>query len=145
MISTKFAFQWALSPRLRVFAAISSRLTSQAAEAVPNIDSETLNDGKPLPFDRIPGPRGKLTTAVNFYRHSEGFRKFHKLTLKLFKEYGPIFKEDVTEKTPVVHIMEPEDFETVYRAEGKYPKRTNVDFVVKYNQSRGLPIGMALL
>ena len=143
MAATKFAFKGALSSRLRLFAPVSLRLISQRAEAIPSIHLQTPVDEQHLSFDEIPGPQGRLSTAVAFYRQSEGFRKFHKLMVKLFDEYGPIFKEQVTEKTPVVHVMEPKDFETVFRAEGKYPKRTPLPFLEEYNRRRGMPPGLA--
>ena len=142
MAAAKFAFKGAFSSRLRLFLPVSLRLISQRAEAIPSIHLQTPVDEKPLSLDEIPGPQGRLSTAIAFYRQSEGFRKLHKLMEKLFDEYGPIFKEDVTEKTPVVHVMEPKDFETVFRAEGKYPKRTPLDFVEEYNRRRGLPPGL---
>ena len=64
-------------------------------------------------------------------------QKFYKIPKKLFKVYGPIFKQYVTDKRPCVHIMEPTDFETVYRAEGKYPRRPPIDFFVKLRKRRG--------
>ena len=145
MAATKFAFKGALSSRLRIFAPVSLRLISQRTEAIPGIHLQTPIDEKHLPFDEIPGPQGKLSTAVAFYRQSEGFRKFHKLMEKLFDEYGPIFKEQVTEKTPVVHVMEPKDFETVYRAEGKYPRRMQMYFLEEYNRRRGIPPRLSTL
>ena len=143
MAAAKFAFKEAFSSRLRLFLPVSSRLISQRAEAIPSIHLQTPVDDKPLSIDEIPGPQGRLSTAVAFYRQSEGFRKFHKLMEKLFDEYGPIFKEDVTEKTPVVHVMEPKDFETVFRAEGKYPRRMQMYFLDEYNRRRGLPPALA--
>ena len=143
MAAVKFAFKDAFSSRLRLFVPASLRLISQRAEAISSIHLQTQGDEKPLSFDEIPGPQGRLSTAVAFYRQSEGFRKQHKLMEKLFDDYGPIFKEQVTEKTPVVHAMEPNDFETVFRAEGKYPKRTPLDFVEEYSRRRSLPPGLA--
>ena len=43
---------------------------------------------------------------------------------------------------PCVHIMEPTDFETVYRAEGKYPGRITLDFFVKFRKRRGEPMDL---
>ena len=137
MTATKLAFKGALSSRLRPFAPVSLRLISQRAEAIPSIHLQRPLDEKHLPFDKIPGPQGRPSTAVAFYRQSEGFRKFHKLVVKLFDEYCPIFKEHVTEKTPVVHIMEPKDFETVFRAEGKFPRRIELYFLEEYGRRRG--------
>ena len=48
--------------------------------------------------------------------------------MRLFNEYGPIFKEHVLQKTSVVHVMEPDDFEKVYRAEGKISQERHLGF-----------------
>ena len=40
---------------------------------------------------------------------------------RLFKYYGPIFKETVMGKTEV-YIKRPTDVEAVFKAEGRYPK-----------------------
>jgi len=124
----------------------------QRAEAIPSVrandrfvGSIDVDEPAVLSFDEIPGPQGRLRTALAFYRQSEGFRKQHKLSEKLFSKYGPIFKENVTEKTSVVHIMEPKDFETVFRAEGKFPKRTPLDFLEEYRRRRGMSPGLESL
>ena len=145
MAAMKFAFKGTLSSRLRPFAAVPLCLISQRAEAIPSIHLQTPVDEKHLSFDEIPGPHGRLSTAVAFYRQSEGFRKFHKLMVKLFGEYGPILTEHVTETTPVVHVMEPKDFEIVFRTEGKYPKRIQLYFLEEYNRRRGLAPRLATL
>ncbi|KAJ7377645.1 hypothetical protein OS493_027723 [Desmophyllum pertusum] len=86
-------------------------------------------------------PRGRFATAVQFYRQSDGFTKIHKLAQQLFKDYGPIYKENVSDKTPVVHIMEPADIETVFRAEGKYPHRPPLDGMIKHREKKGQFLG----
>ena len=108
-------------------------------------DDEGPQVDEPLPFDQIPGPQGRYATAIEFYRQSDGFAKSYKIPEKLFKVYGPIFKQYVTDKTPVVHVIEPTDFETVYRAEGKYPRRSPLDFFVKFRKRRGEPMDMVNL
>lgn len=107
-------------------------------------DREEQSD-EPLPFDQIPGPHGRYTRALEFYRQSDGFAKFYKVPEKLFKVYGPIFKQYVTDKTPVVHVMEPVDVQTVYRAEGKYPNRPPLDFFIEYRKRNAQPIDLVNL
>ena len=119
---------------------VKQRSTSE----VKDHDYEPQVD-EPLPFDQIPGPKGRYATAIEFYRQSDGFAKFYKIPEKLFKVYGPIYKQYVTDKTPVVHIMEPTDFETVYRAEGKYPRRPSIDFFVKLRKRRGEPMDLVII
>ncbi|KAL9959272.1 hypothetical protein ACROYT_G032582 [Oculina patagonica] len=142
MLAAKFASKRVSPTHLHLFSPISSfgQVRFQRAEvAQPRSTSEFIDD-EPLPFDQIPGPRGRYAAAVEFYRQSDGFSKFYKLKEKLFKVYGPILKEDVTDKTPTVHIMEPADFETVYRAEGKYPGRgVAVEALNIYRKRKGQP------
>ena len=130
--------------RLPLFCRIASVVQVQFQRAG---QVQARYDHEPLPFDQIPGPQGRYATAYKFYRLSDGFAKFYKIPEKLFKVYGPIFKEYVTEtdKTPVVHVMEPADFETVCRAEGKYPIRTPLDFLVELRKRRGKPMDLVNL
>ena len=145
MFAAKFANRPSFT-RLPLFCPVSFfvQVRFQRAEAT----SEVIDHGdepqidEPLPFDQIPGPQGRYATAVEFYRQSDGFTKFYKIPEKLFKVYGPIFKQYVTDKTPVVHIMEPTDFETVYRGEGKYPSRPPFDFLIKLRERRGEPMDL---
>ena len=149
MLAAKFSLKRVSTTHLHLFSPISTFIQArfQRAEvAQPRTTSEFI-DEEPLPFDQIPGPRGnKFATAVQFYRQSDGFTRFYKLVKNLFEDYGPIFKENVTENTPVVHIMEPADFETVYRAEGKYPDRAAVLEVLTKSRTRiGQPVDLVNL
>ena len=75
------------------------------------------------PFEEIPGPSSGLWNMLDFYNKTKSFTKGHEYFERLFAEYGPIFKENVMLKTSTVHVIDPGDFERVYRAEGKYPRR----------------------
>ncbi len=102
MFAAKFALKRVSPTRLHVFSPISSfvQVRFQRAEVAQPRSTSDFIDEEPLPFDQIPGPRGRFPTVIEFYRQSDGFSKFYKLMQKLFKVYGPIFKEDVTNKTP---------------------------------------------
>ena len=54
---------------------------------------------------------------------TEGFTKAYKITERLFHGLGPIYKD-------------PDDFEKVFRAEGKYPRRLMFDFIVEHRKQR---------
>ena len=139
-----------LLPLYRPFSSFSqvrcqrTEVRERSTSEVIDHDDEPQID-EPLPFDQIPGPQGRYATAIQFYRQSDGFAKFYKIPEKLFKVYGPIFKQYVTDRTPVVHIMEPTDFETVYRAEGKYPSRPPLDFLIDLRKRRGEPMDLSNL
>ena len=119
----------------------SQRAQEAQSKLASEIPSEILED-EPLPFDQIPGPQGRYAPAVEFYRQSDGFEKFYKIPEKLFKDYGPIFKQYVTDKTPVIHVMEPTDFEAVFRAEGKYPSRPPLECLTKHYKRKAQPDNM---
>lgn len=73
-------------------------------------------------FEDMPGPKRGVMSFVEFYRKSESLTKGYKLSEALFAKYGPVYKENYGGETQV-HISDPDDFETVLRAEGKYPRR----------------------
>ena len=70
----------------------------------------------------MPGPKRGVMSFVEFYRKSESLTKGYKLSGALFAKYGPVYKENYGGETQVL-ISDPDDFETVLRAEGKYPRR----------------------
>lgn len=143
MIAMAFAFVRAPCVRLRSFYPISSfaKVHFQRAEAAEKI-SPSETEVEPLPFNEIPGPQGKYVPAIEFHRVSEGFTKTYKLTDKLFNQYGPIFKQSVTDRSPVVHVMDPVDIQTVFRAEGKYPYRPPIDALVEVRRRKGMFLGI---
>ena len=88
------------------------------------------------PFEEIPGPRKSLSSIVEFYRKTKGFTKPYKIHDVMFAKYGPIYKEELLGR-PMVHLMDPNDFEKVFRAEGKYPKRPNLfDHMTEHRRRR---------
>lgn len=60
--------------------------------------------------------------------------KLHEANIDKFKCYGPILKEEYEWRKPVVHLMRPEDFEQVFRAQGIYPHRPVNEFVCHYRR-----------
>ncbi|CAH3175360.1 unnamed protein product [Porites evermanni] len=68
---------------------------------------------------------------------TEGFTKPFKFLERLFDELGPIYKEDFTMRpSTTVHVIDPEDFEKTFRAEGKYPQRPILDFHLEHRRRR---------
>ena len=96
-------------------------------------------------FEDIPEPNGwKLMYDLS--TKTEHFAKGYKLFERLFEELGPICKESVllSPKT-TVHVIEPEDIENVFRAEGKYPRRLQLDIWLEYRKRRNYFSGLILL
>ncbi|XP_067047710.1 cytochrome P450 27C1-like isoform X2 [Acropora muricata] len=123
--------------------------STQAASQEANFDlgdsTEIEDYGEVRPFDDIPGPKRSLQNLIAFYRRSEGLTKSYKNSEALFKEYGPIFKSNFTEDMVMVHILDPDDYKRVFRAEGKYPRRPLLDFWVEHRKRRNYFPGLVLL
>ncbi|GFY47387.1 ecdysone 20-monooxygenase, partial [Trichonephila inaurata madagascariensis] len=53
-----------------------------------------------------------------------------------YRRYGPIVREEFEWGKPVVHLFDPDDFEKVFRYQGRYPIRRISDFLVHYRRNR---------
>ena len=93
-------------------------------------------------FSKIPGPRG-LPWFGSVIQHIMNAKSIQHVCTqkKLFEQYGPIFKETVMGKTHV-YIQSPVDLEAVFKAEGKFPKRsTDVMLTLKeYLRTRNVMV-----
>ena len=122
---------------------------SQKTQAIALESREDLGDSAKVhdrirSFEKIPGPKTGLKFMVDSYGKTEGFTKAYKLSEIMFAEHGPIYKESMILGKPVVHITDPEDFEKVFRAEGKYPRRLPIDIWIEYRKRRKLFNGLFL-
>ena len=107
---------------------------SQRTEA-KHIQSPETFDGV-RSFEEIPEPRG-WKFMYDLCTKTEGFTKAYKITERLFHDLGPVYKEDLMFRpTMTVHVKDPDDFEKVFRAEGKYPRRLILDFFVEHRKRR---------
>ena len=118
-------------------------LSSLTTEVVPLQRQDTFDDGV-RPFEDIPEVN-RWKFIYNLCTKTEGFTKFFKETARLFDEHGPIYKDDFM-FTPfkTVHVIDPEDFAKVYRAEGKYPRRAMLDFWIEHRRRRNHFSGMII-
>lgn len=97
-----------------------------------------------LPFSSIPRPKGfpLVGNMTDYGPKNGGTEKLVFTHQRYFKQLGPIFLESIFGRT-MLHVMDPEDFQTVYRCEGKHPNRPFVDPWVAYRDEkryhRGLP------
>ena len=105
------------------------------------VKREIFDDPKPAksaevearPFRDIPSPDFGLTSIIKHFKKTEGFTKIYKLTNRLFTEHGPIFRDDILfGGQPAVHTIDPDDFEKVFRSEGRYPRRPPIDIWIAY-------------
>lgn len=94
-------------------------------------------------FEEMPGPEGLpyFGDVINYLKTSSSEFKEQMAALKSnFEKYGPVFKRTVMGKT-IVCIKDPKDVETVFKADGKYPRRPDEIFkpVKLYFKSRKKP------
>lgn len=90
-----------------------------------------------IAFEQMPGPRGFPLLGTIPYHFPGG--KFHGLqhnevTDMCQKEYGTIYKETILTGFTLVHVFDPNDIETVFRADGKYPQREAFHTLAHFNK-----------
>ena len=148
MYSSSIALRRSLLHRKQNLKALVAVWRSQKTQAITRESHEDLGDSANVhdarPFEDIPGPKSGLKAMVDFYGKTEGFTKVYKLNDILFAEHGPIYKENMIMGMPAVHVIDPEDFKKVFRAEGKYPRRPPVDIWSEYRKRRNLTTGVFL-
>ena len=144
MFSSSIALRRNLLSRTQHLKPLTAYWRSQRTEASRLEMSHETSDGV-RSFEDIPGPNG-LKFMMDLLTKSEGFTKAYKLYKRLFEEHGPIYKETLTMKPAVtVHVIDPEDFEKVFRAEGKYPRRPVIDIWLEHRKRRKYFPGIAQL
>lgn len=92
------------------------------------------------PFADIPGPKS-LPFIGTLYKYLPiigpySFDKLHINGLKKLNKYGPIVKEEIVPGVNIVWLFKPEDIETMFRYEGKYPQRRSHLALEKYRLDR---------
>lgn len=119
----------------RLFA--SSRASLPLDDARHDKKVEMLTELKSAPsLQHLPGPKPSfpfIGTGWQYFRWSRyNLYKLHEANLDKYRRYGPIVKEEYQWRRPVVHLFKPEDFETVFRHQGKYPLRPVSEFLKHY-------------
>ena len=118
------------------------------------VSSAATNNPEPLlqrsepakPFSEIPSKKGLpiLGTLLDFTSKDVRY-KMHKVTRKRFEELGMIFREKVSPSFPeMVVIGDPRDVETVFRSEGKWPHRPNIEIWEEARKELSIPLGLLL-
>ncbi|KAJ8299736.1 hypothetical protein KUTeg_023796 [Tegillarca granosa] len=117
----------------------SQRNNASVAGAIPldALDTGVSTQEKNIPFEQMPGPKGFPLLGTIPYHFPGG--KFHGLqhnevTDMCQKEYGTIYKETILPGFTLVHLFDPNDIETVFRADGKYPMREAFHTLAHFNK-----------
>ncbi|KAG7523036.1 cholesterol side-chain cleavage enzyme, mitochondrial [Solea senegalensis] len=94
-------------------------------------------------FNEIPGLwKNGVANLYNFWK-LDGFRNLHRIMSQNFKTYGPIYREKIGYYESV-NIINPEDAAIVFRAEGHYPRRLQVEPWTAYREYRNRKCGVLL-
>ena len=143
MLSTSTVCRRNVLQRKQYFKPLTLYWRSQRTEARALDSQETFHGVRA--FEDIPEPNS-FKFMYDLCTKTERFTKGFKVTERLFEELGPVYKERWT-LTPLtsVHVIEPEDIEKVFRAEGKYPRRPIIDVWLEYRKRRNYFPGLVLV
>ncbi|KAM3870379.1 cholesterol side-chain cleavage enzyme, mitochondrial-like [Diretmus argenteus] len=95
------------------------------------------------PFNEIPGLwKNGVANLYNFWK-LDGFKNLHHIMVQNFNTFGPIYREKVGNYESV-NIINPEDAAILFKAEGYYPKRLNIEAWTAYRDFRNRKYGVLL-
>lgn len=96
----------------------------------------------PKPFHEIPGPKPSLPFIGTSWQYSRWGRynlyQLHDASADKYHRYGDLMKEEYQWRKPVVHAFNPEDFQVIFRNQGRCPVRPPNEFVCKYRTEHPL-------
>ena len=141
MLPQRIAFRRNPQVRKQYLKPLTNLWRSQRTKA-KEIESPGTFDGV-RSFQEIPEPKG-WKFMYDLCTKTEGFTRIYKITERLFHDLGPIYKEDLMFRPNItVHVKDPDDFEKILRAEGKFPRRPLFDFLVEHRKRRKYFPGIA--
>ncbi|CAL1595834.1 unnamed protein product [Knipowitschia caucasica] len=95
------------------------------------------------PFSEIPGLwKNSVANLYNFWKQ-DGFKNLHRIMVQNFNTFGPIYREKIGYYDSV-NIIKPEDAAVLFKAEGHYPRRLNVEPWTAYRDYRNRKYGVLL-
>ena len=98
------------------------------------------------PYSEIPLKKGwpLLSTALEYGKPEFRYKR-HKLMMRRVEELGRIFRERSTMTIPErVVVVDPAAVETVFRADGKLPRRLNIKVWEDAKRHEGVSFGLLL-
>ncbi|XP_075233158.1 cytochrome P450 302a1, mitochondrial-like isoform X2 [Lycorma delicatula] len=103
-------------------------------------DDKDTSQSYVKPFNEIPGPKS-LPVVGTLWQYLPYIGEYQldnlaKNGLLKLREYGPVVREDILPGVSIIWVYTPEDIETVYRCEGRYPERRSHLALKKYRLDR---------
>ena len=143
------------SPSLSFRVSQLSALTTTACSvrclsASSSVQVELGNDSKPKPnpkpYSAIPGPLKLpyIGTVWNFVLPWNWGKPLLSLQMERAKKYGKIYREHVPFFGDVVFLLDPNDAQKFFRAQGKYPKRVPFDMWKEAREEMQIDVGLLL-
>ena len=125
------------------------RQLSQPAEQGSNsVDHDAQRPkAPPRPYKDMPGPKGYPFIGSALDYAGKNMDKMHVVLRNRYDKYGPIYREKLFPGMPEqVVIFDPDDVETVFRADGEWPNRPEGGEVFKkVRKEAGLDPGILQL
>ena len=113
----------------------SASVTLETSSSSTTAASESV-----IPFHEIPGPKG-LPIIGNLWRYlpvvgEYDMERLDEIGRLNYKRYGPIVRENVFGKFNIVHLFDPNDMQSLFRAEGRWPERRSHRALGQYRRER---------
>ncbi|XP_077539311.1 ecdysone 20-monooxygenase-like [Haemaphysalis longicornis] len=116
--------------------------TQQPGSAAAKAQELRRAEVYPKPFHKIPGPKPSLPFIGTSWQYSKWGRynlyQLHDASTDKYHRYGDLMKEEYQWRKPVVHAFNPEDFQVIFRSQGRCPVRPPNEFVCKYRTEHPL-------
>lgn len=121
--------------RMKTFSNFLKLILNQEKVINTNISKSKIKS-----LHEMPGPWPSLPligTGWQYYKIIGKYDicKIHSALHENFNKYGPIFKEEYERGKAIVNVCDPNDFEIVFRAQGKCPTRGANEFVRYYRMN----------
>ncbi|XP_020784490.2 cholesterol side-chain cleavage enzyme, mitochondrial [Boleophthalmus pectinirostris] len=115
-----------------------------SSSSVPAVRQPYTESGSIVrPFSEIPGHwKNGLANLYNFWKQ-DGFRNLHRIMVQNFNTFGPIYREKIGYYESV-NIISPEDAAVLFKAEGHFPRRLQVEPWTAYRDFRNRKYGVLL-
>ena len=109
--------------------------------------SADQHQAEPKPFSEIPAAKGwPLLGTFMDYGKPDTLNKAYRVIQQRVKKLGWIYREKLFSTFPeMLVVVDPDDVQTVFRADGKWPSRMTLDVWVESERHSNVPPGIFML